>query len=371
MRNIISVLILIVALAFLVFVFRNKVGDIRPAVLPPTKTIDKSVGVDRSTDLKLKIPGGMGIDIFAENLDGARDLEFSPGGTLLVSLTSAGKIVALPGQNKDVLTGLDRPHGIAFYQGKLFVAEETKVTRYGWNEQTFTAVKEKELFNLPAGGRHFTRSIDFDSSGRMFVSLGSTCDVCEEENPWIGAIVTSDNEGRNPRFFADGLRNSVFITVNPRTNELWGTEMGRDFLGDELPPDEINIIKDGKNYGWPFCYGDQVADNGFSSRAKDLCPATEKPVYKIRAHSAPLGLTFTPSGDLLVAYHGSWNRSSPIGYKIVRLKINNNKIIGEEDYISGFLQGSQVSGRPVDLAFDDKGVLYISDDKAGVVYRVF
>jgi len=167
--------------------------------------------------------------------------------------------------------------------------------------------------------------------------------------------------------------------------------MGRDFLGDNLPPDEINIIEEGKDYGWPFCYGRQVHDTDFDKKVyvqivpQPPCGQTEPPIYEIPAHSAPLGLVFIHSSqfpddwqdDLLVAYHGSWNRSTPSGYKIVRLKINDQKVISHEDFISGFLpasptgeQGTQTIGRPVDLMFDKEGSLYISDDKAGVIYKL-
>lgn len=379
---------------------RQKVGDIRPAILPP-----QTPTVGESPDLPFQLPEGFKIGIFAPrqssgqaSLGGVRDLEFTPGGTLLASIPSSGRVVALPDKDlngvadevRDVISSLDRPHGIAFYSegtssaynGNLFIAEETRVVRYRWDENTLSVTQDKILFSLPKGGRHFTRSIVFDKNGRMFVSIGSTCDVCFEKHPWLAAIIVSDSEGNNPHLWAKGLRNSVFIAINPTTGELWGTEMGRDFLGDNLPPDEINVIWEGKDYGWPICYGDKIHDNNFdpSASSGQACRNTEAPVYEIAAHSAPLGLTFINSpqfpkewqGDLLVAYHGSWNRSSPIGYKVVRLNVDPDSIgvRGEEEFLSGFLSGSQALGRPVDVIFDKQGSLYISDDKAGVIYKI-
>lgn len=397
-------IIILVLVAGIIWVgltlFKTKVGDIRPSILPPAVNIKKRLAEEGrkrnlvETELGLKIAEGFQIGIFApstgsgqvHSLGKARDLEFSPGGTLLLSIPSQGRVVALPDKDQDgqadrvvdVLSGLDNPHGLAFFDGQLFVAEETALSRYRWNEENLTATKDRQLFKLPRGGRHTSRTIAFNKKGEMFVSVGSTCDTCFEKHPWLAAVIVSDSQGRNPRLFAKGLRNSVFIKVNQNTQELWGTEMGRDFLGDDLPSDEINIIKEGKDYGWPVCYGDKVYDEKFGQKTPGYCEQTTSPIYEIAAHSAPLGLVFVDSpkfpndwqGDLLAAYHGSWNRSVPIGYQVVRLKVENNQIVGEEDFLSGFLTDSTAIGRPVDLEFSKEGDLYLSDDKAGVVYLI-
>jgi glucose/arabinose dehydrogenase len=341
-----------------------------------------------SPDFKLTVPQGFQIGVYAKNLGSARDLEFSPGGTLLVSVPESGKVLALPDRNGDgiadstveVITGLNKPHGLAFYQNQLFIAEETRVVRYNWDENSFTATPDKELFGLPLGGRHTTRTLAFNQTGQLFVSIGSTCDVCIENDPWLASIIVSNANGDTPQIFAKGLRNSVFITVNPATNQLWGADMGRDNLGDDVPPDEINIIQSNRNYGWPYCWGKKVHDTQFDTNVyiADPCANTEPPQYGIQAHSAPLGLTFIKSaqfppdwqGDLLVAYHGSWNRSVPVGYKIVHLKLSGNDVVSEENFLTGFINGVTVSGRPVDVLFDLHGSLYISDDKAGAVYKI-
>lgn len=392
-----------------VFYVKNKIGDIRPLVFPPKPlpttpvnqfpsllaTPSSPSSVRELINSPLKLAGGFKIGIFKDGLGKPRDLQFTPDGTLLSSIPSSGTIVALPDRNLDgeadevvdVLTKLDNPHGLAFYKGKLFVAEETKVTRYNFDEENLKATIEKKLFDLPAGGRHFTRSLVFNDKGELFVTIGSTCDVCLENHPWLAAIIKSDSEGNDPQLFAKGLRNAVFITINPQTQIPWVTEMGRDFLGDNLPPDEINIIEEGpstslriKNYGWPICYGNKIHDSNFDKLQyiQDPCLNTQSPIFEIIAHSAPLGLTFINSpqfpdnwqGDLLVAYHGSWNRSTPIGYKVVRLDVEDDKVLGSSDFLTGFLDGSQTYGRPVDLEFDKMGSLYISDDKAGTIYKI-
>lgn len=384
--------ILVVVFAFLLLIIivliglsKNKKVDLNPQSLPKSSFSTSGDNLKITpADLPLKVSSGYVIGIFAGNVPGARDLQFSPQGTLLVSQTSSGRVVALPTKGgladsvKNVLVGLDRPHGLTFYNGKLYVAQESKLVRYNWDEQNLKASEDKILFNIPAGGRHFTRSIVFDSLGKLYVTIGSSCDVCNEKDPYLAAVVVSDADGNNPRVFSKGLRNSVFLTLNEATNEVWVTEMGRDFLGDNLPPDEVNILADGKNYGWPNCYGDKIPDTNFNAgTTKSSCGSTQAPIYKIPAHSAPLGLTFINSkqfapwqGDLLVSYHGSWNRSVPDGYKVVRMKVSGNKILSEEDFITGFIEGRQVIGRPVDLTFDSMGNLYISDDRRGAVYIV-
>jgi glucose/arabinose dehydrogenase len=234
------------------------------------------------------------------------------------------------------------------------------------------------------------------------MSVGSSCDVCEESTWKRAAILESDPTGSFTAEFAGALRNSVFFTFHSKTNEIWATDMGRDNLGDNLPPDEVNIIKvagpedkfGAKRYGWPFCYGNQIRDKTFNPEKfvridiSSDCTKTESPVIKIPAHSAPLGIAFIPfnsgwpkewEGDLLIALHGSWNRSVPVGYKIIRYDLDAiGKVLSQEpvDFITGWLGFSdnsdqkKIYGRPVDLKFGINGALYISDDTAGVIYEV-
>lgn len=357
MKKIIVTIIILLVLGGAWFTTRqrkqNKSNPIIPSKIGEKSNLD-------STKIKYTL--------YVSGVDKIRDLEFGPVGTLFGSLMSEGKIIAIPEKDKvvDIITGLQKPHGVAFYKGKLFVAEEAKLSRYNFDEKTLQATFDKKIMDLPAGGRHFTRSIVFDKSGKLFITIGSTCDACFEKNPLIGTVLVTDSDGQNPRIFAKGLRNSVFITVNPKTDELWGTEMGRDWLGDGNPPDEINILKDGRDYGWPVCYGDRVYDKNFGQRDSSYCTNTETPIYKIAAHSAPLGLTFHDD-YLYVAYHGSWNRTTPIGYKVVRLKVDGD-ILGQEETILDFANGDR--GRPVDVVFDSQGSLFVSDDQNGTIYKV-
>lgn len=378
------------------YYFRNYIGDPRAALFPSkndlAEIIEKQTTdpqkTGEETDFPLTLPEGFQIGVFAKDLNAPRDMVFTEAGTLLVSIPGQGKVVALPdkdGDGKadravDILNGFGRPHGLAFHNSKLFVAEERQVSRFNWNEEKLLAVKEKDLIKLPTGGRHTSRTIAFDNKNNMYISLGSTCDTCYEDHPWIGTVIISDEDGNDPRVYSKGLRNAVFINSDPSGEKIWGTEMGRDNLGDNIPPDEINILQDNGDFGWPLCYGDKVHDTVFDKNTyiRDPCEDTIPPVFNIQAHSAPLGLVFINSpqfpdswqGDLLVAYHGSWNRTIPTGYKIVRLDVEGEKINSQEDFLTGFLQGSTSLGRPVDVIFDQAGSLYISDDKAGNIYKI-
>jgi glucose/arabinose dehydrogenase len=384
-------LLALIGLSVLVFFVLYKVGDLRPAILPPkedlVETIEKQ-NTGAAVDFPLILSEGLQIGVFAKNISKARDLQFTPEGTLLVSSPETGKVFALVDDNndgvaeqtKEIIIGLNRPHGLSFHKSKLFVAELQKVHRYNWEEKSSKATLEKTLFSLPYSNGHVTRTLEITSSGTLYVSVGSTCNVCFEEHELLAAVAVSDIEGNNLRLFAKGLRNSVFIKLHPETGELWGTENSRDLLGDNVPPDELNIIRDGRSYGWPICYGNRFHDRSFDPKGEheSHCAETVPPIFETQAHSAPLGLNFINSGqfpedwqgDLLVSYHGSWNRSEPTGYKVVRLKVEGNKITKQEDFLTGFLQGSNALGRPVDLEFDKAGSLFISDDKANAVYKI-
>jgi glucose/arabinose dehydrogenase len=232
---------------------------------------------------------------------------------------------------------------------------------------------------LPSGGEHVTRTIGFGPDKKLYVAIGSTCNACNESNSLRAAISVMNKDGSDLHPYATGLRNSVFFTWH--NNQLWATDNGRDFLGDNVPPDDVNVIESGKFYGWPNCYGQKIQDKKVdaSATAAAKCKNSTAPVIEIPAHSAPLGLSFVPDtadwpadwrGNLLVAYHGSWNRSVPTGYKVVRYRFDSQgHPQPAQDFISGWLVSGGAVGRPVDLVFHDQA-LYITDDKAGVIYRV-
>jgi glucose/arabinose dehydrogenase len=341
----------------------------------------------------LKAPAGVHISEFAK-VDAPRIPAFSPGGTLVVTDSPSGEVVALPDpkhtgkaeRSVTVLAGLNEPHGIAFHEGKLYIAENDKLRRWDWDEANLRATNPKFLAELPAGGGHSTRSLVIHK-GKMYVSAGSTCNVCLEKDPRRAAVMEFNLDGSGQKIFAKGLRNAVGVAVNPRTDTVWATVNGRDWLGDDLPPEVIvDLGQNGGDFGWPYCYGNQIPDRNFTKPGDDRCKKVIPPKVEMQAHSAPLGLAFYDGkmfpeeyrGNIFVAFHGSWNRKVPTGYKVVRVKLDaqGQPIGGAEDFITGWLEpGSdgkkpQWMGRPVGIAVGPDGAMYVTDDGAGEVYRV-
>lgn len=364
----IILLLVIVALGFFVY---NNFRGVRPAVMPaqpPGPAVNQ-------TEFPLTLPDGFSISIYAKGLGSPRVFAWDPKGTLLVSIPSQGKVVALGDTQITVANGLNRPHGIAFLGPTLYIAETNQVAMYDYDLQTKRASNKKKIIDLPAGGNHITRTIGFDHDGKLYISVGSSCNVCIDDEH-RAKILVANADGTDLKEFASGLRNAVFFTWHPTTREIWATEMGRDLIGDNIPPDEVNIIKQGNFYGWPYCYGKNTEDETFTPNK--TCRGAQPSYIDLQAHSAPLGLVFIPDSwpaeyrdDLLIAYHGSWNRTQPTGYKIVRAKLDTQgNYQGTEDFISGWLADDGALGRPVDLLFGPDGSLYISDDKSGVIYRV-
>ncbi len=359
--------------------------------------------IDLAEKLPFALPDMFTMAVFADGVKGARVMVFDPNGVLLVSQPSEGRISALLDTNADgksdtvgvVLDGLRKPHGMAFRCRDverpkvclLYVAEEHVVSVFDYDTATRFASNGKKLLDLPTGGGHSTRTLLFLTAPHedtLLVSVGSSCNVCLEGDTRRASIIAYDTITGSSQEYAKGLRNAVFMQLHPISGKVYVTEMGRDGLGDEIPPDEINIIEQGKNYGWPVCFGKNIHDTDFDKNTYIRNPCMEPfetvSVVDIPAHSAPLGLSFVPEEgwpqeywyNMLVAYHGSWNRSTPTGYKIVRLKMNaRGEYLGTEDFITGWLRpdGTKI-GRPADIAVFPGGQIYISDDGAGIIYMV-
>ncbi|MCH7758993.1 PQQ-dependent sugar dehydrogenase [Patescibacteria group bacterium] len=396
-KTLLFILIVVVATALIwagVFAWQNLRG-IKPVITSPPQDISEIIPpTNKETPLKevnntglpLKLPSGFSISIFAKDLPGARVMRFDYQGNMWVSQTKQGKISLLivkDGQvveQREVFTELNRPHGLVFDSQDpwlFYFAEQDKISKV----RVYSEDQPKKIIDLPGGGNHFTRTIGFGPDNRLYVSIGSSCNVCEEEDFRRAKIFSLNKDGSDFQEYARGLRNAVFFTWNKVDGRMWATEMGRDLLGDDLPPDEINIVESGEWYGWPWFYGKNIEDYDFSPNSRPSFVKEPKPSYiDIPAHSAPLGLGFIPTEgwpkeyehDLLVAYHGSWNRSEPTGYKVVRFKLDEQgRYLGVEDFISGWLtEQGRALGRPVDILIQPGGVMYISDDKAGVIYKV-
>lgn len=374
--------------------WRSPVSDIGAIVQPATIAVGSSSQTPTSsssttvTGVKgLVVAPGFELSLLAKNIPGARVIAQDELGHLWISQTKPGTITRLEMNNEVaqgqeiVLSGLNKPHGLAFDPADptaLYIATEKELLRY----RIYTPdARPEKIIDLPSGGLHTTRSLLFRSDGWLYVSIGSTCNACRERDPRLAAISRINVHAADPQLsvYATGLRNAVFMTENPLTRELIVTEMGRDYLGDTAPPDEINSVFEGKNYGWPLCYGKNIHDTVFDDQAVNPCrePFALPSFIDLPAHSAPLGLAFIPAawneawrGNLLVAEHGSWNSTKPVGYKIVRLIIDERgRYYGSEDVVSGWLTERETLGRPVDVVVDQSGSqLYISDDKAGAIY---
>jgi glucose/arabinose dehydrogenase len=299
------------------------------------------------------------------------------------------RIVSLPDMNEDGLADeiqlfageLGRTHSLVFYEGSWYTGVPTGVIRLEDTDGDGQAdIRDTVVDGIPDSGSHKTRTVAFLPDGRMVLSVGSSCNVCEEEDPRRAAVLVYDGPGgQGERLFASGLRNAVGLAVHPGTGELWATNNGRDLMGDDLPPDTISVVSEGADYGWPYCHAGEIVDPDFGS-ATD-CETVTRPAARLQAHSAPLGLAFYTGhsfpgeyqGDIFIAFHGSWNRSTPTGYKVVRIEVEDGLLSGPvEDFATGWLDedSGEASGRPVGLAVGPDGALYVSDDKGGFIYRI-
>lgn len=399
------VIICLVIIAWIFYLYYWKsIKGLRPVIFSPPQDITELIPAsqkqeidkeikgstfdleENTTGMPLKLSDGFSISIFAKDLPGVRVMKFDSQGNMWVSQTKQGNISLLMVEDGKVVEqsvifqNLKKPHGLAFdIQDPyiMYFAEENGISKV----RVYSEMTPEKIIDLPSGGNHFTRTIDFGPDGRLYVSIGSTCNVCHEKDNRRAKIFSLNTDGSNFKEYATGLRNSVFFTWNYIDGKMWATDMGRDLLGDDLPPDEINIIEQGEWYGWPWFYGKNIEDYNFSPKSRPSFVKEPKSSYiDIPAHSSPLGLAFIPEQgwpeqywhDLLVAYHGSWNRTVPTGYKVVRYKLDDKgNYLGVEDFISGWLtKDERALGRPVDILVQPGGIIYISDDKAGVIYRV-
>lgn len=334
----------------------------------------------------LEVIDGLEVSVYAAGLDQPRMIAFGPDGHLYVSLPRKGQVLVLPDVDRDGVadhhkvfaSDLKSPHGLAFNKEGLVVAGTGSLVLLRDQDRDLRADSATLLSDdIPAGGGHWTRSVVVDRSGDYLVSAGSSCNACEEDDPRRAAILKIPSEGGKAEIFARGLRNSVGLALAPGTGDLWASNNGRDMLGDDLPPEEINRIVRGGDYGWPYCYGQRIPDPDLGS--VERCAGTIPPVVEMQAHSAPLGVTFGQGLDFpqpltrmfYVAFHGSWNRSVPTGYKLIGIPFANGKVTGApQDIVRGWLEGYRAWGRPVAPAVGPDGALYLSDDRAGAVYRI-
>ena len=330
----------------------------------------------------IQLPPGFSIEEYAD-VPQARSLALGDRGTLFVSNRKGRSVYAVvesdDGRTRtiELLDGMSTPNGIAFHDGDLYVAEIDRIYRYANVEDRLEDMPEAEVLDidLPSDRHHGWRYIGFGPDGKLYISIGAPCNVCDDFG--YAQIIRVNPDGTERETFASGVRNSVGFTWHPETGDLWFTDNGRDMLGDDIPPCELNRApRQGLHFGFPYCHGDDILDPKFGKKRD--CANYTPPVQKLGPHVAPLGVKFYTGdmfppeyrGQVFIAEHGSWNRSKKIGYRISLVRLDGDTAISYEPFAFGWLQGQQVSGRPVDLIVKQDGSLLVSDDQAGKIYRI-
>jgi glucose/arabinose dehydrogenase len=348
---------------------------------------------DESLLKQLNLPAGFEINVFAKDLGNPRNLAIAPDGTIYVTRREEGDILALRDSNKDgradtqqtVASGFPYANGITIRQNRLYFVTDRELYVADLRPGGKISKPQQLIGDLPDGGQHPNRTLAFGPDGALYVSVGSSCNACDESNEEHATMLRVQPDGSKRTIFARGLRNTIPFGWHPQTGEFWGLDHGTDWRGNDQPPEELNLIQAGQHYGWPFCWGDRQPDVYLSAdpegtTKKEFCAKTEPPVLTYTAHSAPLAMVFYTASqfpaeyrnDAFVTMRGSWNRNPPVGYKVVRLRYENGKPVAFEDFITGFLDDKKLTqfGRPVGIATAPDGSLLFTDDTNGVIYRV-
>ena len=336
---------------------------------------------------KLNLPKGFTISVYSDKVESARGMAVSPTGIVFVASPHGGKIMAVVDDNNDhvvdkvvtVVDGLDSPIGVTLLNGSLFVSEHTRVIRIDNIEKTYAKHPKYKIVkdDFPKDKWHGEKIIKAGPDGKLYIPIGSPCNVCNKEDEPYSKIYRMNPDGSDFEIYAKGIRNTVGFAWEPNTKEMWFTDNGRDLLGDNIPSCELNrVTKPGEHFGFPYCHSGILLDPEFG--AGKNCSDYVAPAANLGPHVAPLGLAFYQGtqfpeayrNQLFVAEHGSWNRTQKIGYRVELITLVNNQVITDTPFIDGFLQGDEVLGRPVDVAFLPDGSMLVSDDFRGRLYRV-
>jgi glucose/arabinose dehydrogenase len=347
---------------------------------------------------QIKLPPGFTIDVYATGVANARQMVLGDKGTLFVGSRSAKKVYAVVDRDRDqkadqvltIASGLNDPNGVAFRDGALYVAQVSVITRYDGIESKLESPPPPVVVNkdLPTESHHGQKFIRFGPDGLLYVPVGGPCNVCERtDDPRFATILRMKPDGTGTEIFASGVRNTVGFDWHPRTRELWFTDNGRDLLGDDIPPDELNHAPTkGLAFGFPYCHAGDIKDPEFGD--KHACSEFQPPARKLDPHGAAIGMRFYTGrmfpaeyhDQIFIAEHGSWNRTVPIGYRVMVAKLEGSKVTSFTPFAEGWLQGTgttrgnttngQTWGRPADVLVMPDGALLVSDDLAGAIYRI-
>ena len=367
-------------------------------------TMVSATSVNAPLESKLTLPTGFHISVFAKLESAPRMLALDKNGNLFATLVKSDKVVMLPDANKDglaetvnvVAENLNAPNGLAFVGDDLLVANQDGIVKL--TQKNGAWGKPTPFISKLATGGHTLKTIKVGADNFLYINVGSSCNVCVEENATRATILRYTLEGKPAGglevvgrhtnlapIWASGLRNAQGFAWHPKTGSMFATNNGADNrserkngkVNDELPPEHLNKIQPGKHYGWPHCWGDKVEDPNFIG-PESFCKNSAPPAMTFTAHSTPIGITFLDKSnfpadyknDAIVALHGSWNREQLSGYKLVRVKFNGDTPTEVVDFASGWLNNNEVWGRPVDVIVGTDGALYVSDDKANLIYRI-
>lgn len=335
---------------------------------------------------RIKLPAGFSISVFSGDVPGARSMARSPKGILYVGTRREGKVYALEDSNGDgradrvhtIASGLNSPNGVAWKDGALYVAEISRILRYDGIDGRLADPPKPEIISedYPRDGHHGWKFIRFGPDGKLYVPVGAPCNICDSENPIYASITRIPPQGGKPEIFARGIRNTVGFDWHPKTKELWFTENGRDMMGDDVPPDELNRApRAGLHFGYPHCHAG-IADPELGKGKP--CSQFVPPARELGPHVAAIGMRFYTGAmfpqsyrnQIFIAEHGSWNRTQPIGYRVMVVRLEGERAVSYEPFAEGWLQGGDAWGRPVDVEVLPDGSMLVSDDGAGAIYRI-
>lgn len=336
---------------------------------------------------KIKLPPGFSISVFAE-VPNARSMCWGANGTLFVGNRSGDNVYAVVDADKNgradkvykVATGLKTPNGVAFRNGSLYIAEISRILRLDDIENKLANPPQPVVVydQYPTKTHHGWKFIAFGPDGKLYVPVGAPCNVCEEKNPVFSSITRMNPDGTGMEVYSHGVRNTVGFAWHPDTKELWFTDNGRDMMGDNLPGDELNVApQPNLHFGFPYCHQGDTPDPKFGEGKS--CASYVRPAKVLDPHVAALGMRFYTGKQfpdqyrkqIFIAEHGSWNRSTPLGYRVMLVTLEGNNVVSYSPFAEGWLQeNGKVSGRPVDVEVAADGALLVSDDHAGVVYRI-